>query len=133
MIIRMQIFFFSSHFLETKLTFLFVRKKYIFQPGPFFIASSRKHKISAEKKHKSFARRPHIFTMVWGIVLYSQDIYTQSVQKKAEYSEDGIQLKYDEDDDAKEISLSLSPFISKIVETQLRSRTPEKLFLAMPA
>jgi hypothetical protein len=71
--------------------------------------------------------------MVWGIVLYSQDIYTQSVQKKAEYSEDGIQLKYDEDDDAKEISLSLSPFISKIVETQLRSRTPEKLFLAMPA
>jgi hypothetical protein len=57
-------------------------------------------------------------------VLYSQDIYTQSVQKKAEYSEDGIQLKHDEDDGAKENSLSLSPFISKIVETQLMSRTP---------
>ena len=75
----------------------------------------------------------HIY-LLWfkGIVLYSQDIYTQSVQKKAEYSEDGIQLKHDEDDDAKENSLSLSPFISKIVETQLMSRTPV-FFLAMPA
>jgi hypothetical protein len=38
----------------------------------------------------------------------------------------------DEDDDAKENSLSLSPSISKIVETQLMSRTPV-FFLAMPA
>ena len=97
------------------------------------IASSRKHKISAEKKHKSFARRPHIFTMVQGdCVVLSRYIHTIRT-KKAEYSEDGIQLKHDEDDGAKENSLSLSPFISKIVETQLMSRTPEKLFFAMPA
>jgi len=74
----------------------------------------------------------HIFYYGLGGLCCTLKIYTHNPYKKAEYSEDGIQLKQ-EDDDAKENSLSLSPFISKIVETQLMSRTPEKLFFAMSA
>ena len=78
----------------------------------------------------SFARGPHIYYGLGGLCC-TLKIYTHNPYKKAEYSEDGIQLKQEDDDDSKENSLSLSPFISKIVETQLMSRTPEKLFFAM--
>ena len=74
----------------------------------------------------------HIYLLWFRRLCCTLKIYTHNPYKKAEYSEDGIQLKQ-EDDDAKENSLSLSPFISKIVETQLMSRTPEKLFFAMSA